>query len=1052
MAPDGTTGIEFASAQDKLGFTGSSATNGAVDYIARSESDHLNHPDSPPVLQRENSSNIGKHMLEGVYSVEARTEQPRKKVKTDNESTEASSYQHQKFNSSGTGIVGEYMNPAKDADAADKPTLMPAGIVDLTNDDEDDDELQVIGTNTVVEKQVCYGALYANVDAHLVPKPKGSMTGFGGAGKDQWPLIPCTLRRPTEATRDTIVQVIDPHGKYFANVEHKLAKVLAPALNIFPGFRVVVRLLNRRHHPGEWHHQPCSQTMKVTLVFYGRKYDAEKIGRMFGQENLWFINTSFKEPGIEMLNPQKMRNVRQTLQQQQARPAVARSVTYDTVSPEEAEQTVAKIFNHYASEKIAETEPANTVLTSLLPHQKQALTFMLRHESRRTFGEDASGNSTLWHKKHHKSGAVYYEEAVSQMTCATEPPQVYGGLLADVMGLGKTLESLTLIAATTAEASEYAKTPMVRSHEDKIDFRAYTKGTLIVCPMSTVANWENQIKEHLDGGSITWYTHHGSNRIRNPYELCKFDIVITTYGTLQSESRQGKDNALRSLKWFRVVLDEAHTIRESSAQQSQACFQLEAQRRWCLTGTPIQNKLADLGSLCQFLRLWPYDTAQNFSYYIGKRAADGDPSFLLKLRIFIDSFTLRRLRDQISLPPKQDVRQGIKFSEAELKLHTFFRERARIAVHEMTKDKESKKQNLQVSVLQGITTLRLISAHGRDLLREADLKDYKGAAADEPIDLDDGDPIKTINTLEAYNMFKMMSDADFDICRNCERAIAGDSPSAEAEDDTRPRAYILPCRDLLCYDCFKVQKGLYDAQADQTEIQCPFCSSITASQYIPIEGSVSDTIERLQESREPTPAGEKSTYSGPHSKTRALIEDIHTMTNESKELEAKGEQPLKCVVFSEFTSHLTLIARALEDGGFRCGRIDGSMSLPKRKKVLNELDNDASMTVLLASVKAAGQGLNLTAASRVFIMEPLWNPAAEAQAVDRVYRIGQTRPVVVKRYFMEDSIETVIMELAGKKQALADVSLNRNHKALNKKEQREQHYNAIRALFEVKKR
>lgn len=1001
----------------------------------------------PPTSERQDSSNAGKRMLEGVYSVESRADQPQSRKRIRPDETKGASTKTQKFNSSGTGIVGDYMNPAKDPDAADKPTLFPAGIVDLTNDDDDDDDVQVTGSNsTAAEKEVCYGAIYESVDAFYTPKGKFKTT----YETPQWPPMACTLQRKREDTRTTLIQVVDPHGLTFANCASKLAKGLAPIMDNFPRVRLSARLLNRPKLPNEWPHQSCSQTMKLMIIVYGRRGDAEKVGRLLGQANIWIMDTTMGEKGIEMFNPQKQKSATKPYKPP-TRPGAASSATYDTVSEEEAAQTVTKIFEHFASEKLPETEAPATILTPLLSHQKQALTFMLRHESHRSFGDEATGNSTLWQKKYHKSGKVYYEEAVCSMTTDAEPPQVSGGLLADVMGLGKTLESLTLIAETVPQAAEYARSPLNPSHQDKIHFSAVTKGTLIVCPMSTVANWENQIREHLDK-SITWYTHHGTNRPKNPFELCKYDIVITTFGTLQSESRRGESAVLRKIKWFRVILDEAHTIREPSAQQSQACYELEASRRWALTGTPIQNKLADLGSLCQFLQLFPYHTVANFQYYIGKRAAAGDPGFLLKLRIFIDSFTLRRQRDQIDLPPKQDKTIAVDFSDSEFKLHDFFRKRAAIAIDEMTKDETQKKQKLQVSVLQGITTLRLISAHGREMLRDVDLDEYKGANVDEPIDLDaDDDGLKMITQLEAYETFKMMSDAGFDLCRNCEKQITAGSPTADV-DDGRARAYIIPCKELICPECFKKHKAMYDAQEDSEPLQCPFCSTITASQYIAIEGPVGDTIEKLQESRESTPVGSDSTYGGPHSKTQALLQDIETMMADSVELEGKGEPPLKCVIFSEFTSHLTLIGRALKDKGYRTERIDGSMSLPQRKRVLELLDQDNSVKILLASVKAAGQGLNLTAASRAFIMEPLWNPAAEAQAVDRIYRIGQTRPVVVRRYHMKNSIEEVIMTLADKKQKLADLSLNRNHTMLTKKEQREAHYNEIKALFQGKKR
>jgi SNF2 family DNA or RNA helicase len=220
-----------------------------------------------------------------------------------------------------------------------------------------------------------------------------------------------------------------------------------------------------------------------------------------------------------------------------------------------------------------------------------------------------------------------------------------------------------------------------------------------------------------------------------------------------------------------------------------------------------------------------------------------------------------------------------------------------------------------------------------------------------------------------------------------------------------------------------------------------------ACQYVPIAGPGADPVDVGPEDALPAAEPETASYGGPHTKTKELLRDIREMKAESKAFVEKGEAPLKCVVFSEFTSHLDLIQRALSDNNYECVRIDGTMNLSKRRKVLDTFNSDDSVTILLASIKAAGQGLNLTAASRAFIMEPMWNPAAEEQAVDRIHRIGQKREVMIRRYHMARSVELKIMELKKKKQALADVSMNRNHKQLSKEEIRKQHMKDILSLF-----
>ena len=276
-------------------------------------------------------------------------------------------------------------------------------------------------------------------------------------------------------------------------------------------------------------------------------------------------------------------------------------------------------------------------------------------------------------------------------------------------------------------------------------------------------------------------------------------------------------------------------------------------------------------------------------------------------------------------------------------------------------------------------------------------------------------------------------------------------PSAESSDGMDGiRCYVLPCYDVVCQDCFEQFKGSFDAQPDTTPSTCPFCQATIVSQYVAISAANAEGLELTPAEDLPNEASDivdVRQYGGPHTKTKALLKDIQEMKDQSKALVENGEPPLKCVVFSEWTQHLDLIERALSDYEHTFVRIDGKMSLPKRRKVLDAFNMDDSTTILLASIKAAGQGLNLTAASRVFIMEPLWNPAAEVQAVDRVHRIGQKREVIITRFRMEASIEQKIGELQQKKIKLADVSMNRNYKKLSQKELREQNLKDIAALF-----
>ena len=122
-----------------------------------------------------------------------------------------------------------------------------------------------------------------------------------------------------------------------------------------------------------------------------------------------------------------------------------------------------------------------------------------------------------------------------------------------------------------------------------------SRSTLIVCPLSLIHNWEDQILTHTKPGSLKVLVFHGQNRTGDADELVGYDVVITTYNILSSGLSKSGDgdycSPLHRICWFRVVLDEAHIIKSQSTLQAKAAYNLKASIRWCLTGTPLQNKL-----------------------------------------------------------------------------------------------------------------------------------------------------------------------------------------------------------------------------------------------------------------------------------------------------------------------------------------------------------------------------------------------------------------------------------------------------------------------------
>jgi SNF2 family DNA or RNA helicase len=126
----------------------------------------------------------------------------------------------------------------------------------------------------------------------------------------------------------------------------------------------------------------------------------------------------------------------------------------------------------------------------------------------------------------------------------------------------------------------------------------------------------------------------------------------------------------------------------------------------------------------------------------------------------------------------------------------------------------------------------------------------------------------------------------------------------------------------------------------------------------------------------------------------------------------------KALVFSQFTSFLALLRRQLDATGVPYLYLDGKTR--DRQALVEEFQSEGGRPLFLISLKAGGLGLNLTAADYVYLLDPWWNPAVEAQAVDRAHRIGQTRTVFAYRLVARDTVEEKILELQAGKRALAD--------------------------------
>jgi SNF2 family DNA or RNA helicase len=149
-------------------------------------------------------------------------------------------------------------------------------------------------------------------------------------------------------------------------------------------------------------------------------------------------------------------------------------------------------------------------------------------------------------------------------------------------------------------------------------------------------------------------------------------------------------------------------------------------------------------------------------------------------------------------------------------------------------------------------------------------------------------------------------------------------------------------------------------------------------------------------------------YKGDSGKMRDVLHCLESIV-------AEGH---KVLIFSQFVKHLGLLRAQLEKYGYQYAYLDGSTR--DRQAQVEKFMQRRDVPVFLLSIKAGGTGLNLTAADYVFLLDPWWNPAVEAQAIDRAHRIGQENKVMVYKFITRNSVEEKILLLQQKKRKLAE--------------------------------
>ena len=395
-----------------------------------------------------------------------------------------------------------------------------------------------------------------------------------------------------------------------------------------------------------------------------------------------------------------------------------------------------------------------------------------------------------------------------------------GGILADDMGLGKTIQALALMVSRPSPDPNQ-------------------KTNLIIAPVALLQQWKREIEKKLKPGPeyrLSVHILHGQQRTVPWQKLKKFDVVLTTFGTLASELKRklewaekkkahpnirptGTEDVFPTLgdecKWYRIIVDEAQCIKNKNTKAAQACASIAAKYRLCMTGTPMMNSVTELYSLIRFLRIAPYNVSEKFNMDFAKPLKGNYPEekeqAMKKLQALLKAILLRRTKKSkidgqpiLNLPERTTELQHAVFSEDEHAFYTALENQTQLAFNKYLKAGTVGRNYSNVLVL--LLRLRQACCHPH-LIKDFGIQ---GAGTSE---MPQEDLLAFAKELPADVVARLAAETAFE-CPIC-------------FDGVENPTIFIPCGHNTCSECFArisdPTQALNRGDEGNAEVKCPNC-------------------------------------------------------------------------------------------------------------------------------------------------------------------------------------------------------------------------------------
>lgn len=558
----------------------------------------------------------------------------------------------------------------------------------------------------------------------------------------------------------------------------------------------------------------------------------------------------------------------------------------------------------------------------------------------------------LW--DHQRSCVTFMEDIENETGATAAADTLRGGLICDEMGLGKTLAILTRILED------------LQAHYRATGQR-FGRPTLIVCPKTLISTWTDQRERFMPREALSMHVvseeHRSASNQDAGFMRDCCDVVLTTYPTIvgaYNKPTTSKYHILLELDWWRLVCDEAHQFVNQRTDKFEAMRAIRANRRWFVTGTPVQNELNDIIAALRFIGIDP----------TGMSPED--------IQRVLSEIMISRLKKHVPIFMQQPTaqknqREAVDVQIVEIDFDTEA-ERALYAFYRQEIKQKSNHQFRKIAVV--INRLRQICV----------------------------DPY----VIRPLRLPRGMLLAPNDIAAQVSR-----SPAEEVSITQLPHRV---ARLYANSDGSADPLHVIDTKHVRWR---PYTGHDTASPtYRAVHeammlggggggGGIDTTCAEYKHlAQRMLPACS--------TKYRVILSYIQ------EQVIARGD---RCIVFTSWVRVIRSFATLLDRHEIGYRTLTGNMNVTQRKNAIRGFQVNPSIPVIIISLKAGGFGINLAQANHVIFTEPWWNPYVADQAEARVRRYEQTKQVHVRYFIIRGTIEHHVLQVADRKRRLGKTIL-----------------------------